>query len=50
MYAIEQRDLAPAGKATAIGVSTQMPVNEDGSTDYPRGDFRSGLVYGIDHA
>lgn len=36
-----------ADKATAIGISSQTPVNEDGSTNYIRGDFTGGLVYGI---
>ncbi|MBR7832894.1 hypothetical protein KDL01_06450 [Actinospica durhamensis] len=59
-YALEHHDLAPVlpfatvygpglhfDKATAIGISTQMPVNEDGSTNYTRGDFLGGLVYGV---
>ncbi|WP_245594318.1 hypothetical protein [Actinospica robiniae] len=59
-HAVEHHDLAPvlpfatvygpglhADKATAIGISTRMPINEDGSTSYTRGDFLGGLVYGV---
>lgn len=59
-YALKQRDLNPIlpfaqvygpglhmDKATAIGISPQMPVNEDGSTNYTRGDFMGGLVYAV---
>lgn len=59
-YAIKQHDLNPilpftqvygpglhTDAATAIGISPQSPVNEDGSTNYTRGDFMGGLVYGV---
>lgn len=59
-YAVTHHDLSPVlpftavygpglhvGKATAIGISTQLPVNEDGSTNYTRGDFIGGLVYAV---
>ena len=59
-YAVKQRDLNPIlpfaqvygpglhmDKATAIGISAQMPVNEDGSTNYTSGDFMGGLVYAV---
>jgi len=59
-YAVKHHDLNPIlpftqvygpglhmDKATAIGISPQSPVNEDGSTNYTRGDFMGGLVYGV---
>jgi hypothetical protein len=59
-YAVEHHDLNPVlpfaqvygsgmntDKATAIGISPQLPVKEDGSTNYTRGDFLGGLVYGV---
>jgi hypothetical protein len=59
-YAVTHHDLSPVlpfaavygpglhfGKATAIGIDAQMPVTEDGSTNYTKGDFIGGLVYGV---
>ncbi|HET9170817.1 MAG TPA: hypothetical protein VFN97_15375 [Actinospica sp.] len=59
-YAVKHHDLNPilpftqvygpglhANTATAIGISAQSPVNEDGSTNYTRGDFMGGLVYAV---